>query len=324
MSKNQNRLINTQRTSVINKLLKGIGGALLLSMLIFGALSVQNEETLEASNAKTETLASESLAEKSSTQAQQESFSELAMTETESVESTESVEEVEAVESAASTSSATSSQAQTSTKAKARVASVKGTAGIASTASAVKFMAVESSLNATGTAGLVKWSTAMEQNSKFFEIERSLDGDNFESLGKINAQGKGAHSQRNDYSFEDESLGMTQMPRVFYRVKQIGLDGKSVTTDMVEHDLNLDLGLYAAILKGESSNKKIKIRYAGDQEGAMVLRIFKPSGEVLIEQTLKSDFKPQMVSVETAGWEAGPYFLQLVNDNTTVMEQFSL
>lgn len=318
MSKNQNRLINTQRTSVINKLIKGVGGAILMSMLIFGALSVQNEETVGAANSETKTLASESLSESSSTQAQQESFSELAMTETESVEA------VESVTSSAITSSTASSQAQASTNAKARVASVKGIAGIASTASAVQFMGVASSLNANGTAGLVKWSTAMEQNSKSFEIERSLDGDTFESLGKISAQGKGAHNQRNDYSFEDKSLGMTQMPRVYYRVKQIGLDGKSVTTDMIEHDLNLDLGLYAAILKGKSSNEKIKIRYAGDQEGTMILRIFKPSGEVLIEQTLTSDFKPQMVSVETAGWETGPYFLQLANDNTTVMEQFSL
>ena len=290
----------------------------MLSMLIFGALSVQKQNTVEEAKVSASTSATESTASSTEAQANLESFS---VTET---ESTESVAAVEEVEESASNQSSTSSLSSASANAQTSVASVTGTAGIASTASAVQFMGVESSLNANGTAGMVKWSTAMEQNTKAFEIERSLDGDNFESLGKVNAQGQGTFNQRSDYSFEDESLGMTQMPRVFYRVKQIGMDGKSVTTDMIEHDLNLDLGLYAAILKGENAKEKIKIRYAGDQEGSMTLRIFKPSGEVLIEQTLKSDFTPQMVSVETAGWDEGPYFLQLANESTTVMEQFSL
>ncbi|MEL7534318.1 MAG: hypothetical protein AAFN10_23635 [Bacteroidota bacterium] len=318
MSKNQNRLVNSQRTSITNKLLNGAGGAVLLSMLVFGALSVQKQNTVEEAKSSASSSAVESASESASVQSQQESFT---ATET---EETEAVAAVEEVAESASKQSANTALSRSSANAQTSVTSVAGTAGIASTASAVQFMGVESSLNANGTAGLVKWSTAMEQNTQAFEIERSLDGDSFESLGKVNAQGKGTYNQKSDYSFEDESLGMTQMPRVFYRVKQIGMDGKSVTTDMIEHDLNLDLGLYAAILKGEDTKEKIKIRYAGDQEGTMILRIFKPSGEVLIEQTLKSDFTPQMVSVETAGWDEGPYFLQLANDNTTVMEQFSL
>lgn len=321
MSRNQNRLTNTQRTSITNKLLKGTGGAILLSMLIFGALSVQDQSELSETKSNASATTTESVAANSSAQAQQESF---ASTEAEAVESIETVETVEATETVAANNEAAAAQSQASVQTNTSVASVTGTAGITSTASAVKFMGVQTSLNANGTAGMVKWSTAMEQNTKAFEIERSLDGDNFEKLGKVSAQGKGTHNQRSDYSFEDESLGMTQMPRVYYRVKQIGMDGKSVTTDLVEYDLNLDLGLYAAILKSESDNDNLKIRYAGDQEDSMVLRIFKPSGEVLIEQKLKSDFTPQMVSVETAGWESGAYFLQLTNESTTVMEQFSL
>lgn len=321
MSKNQNRLLNTQRTSIAKKLLKGTGSAVLLSMLIFGALSVKEESSLAEATAteessttttSTATNTNTSAATVSEAAEQQESFGSL---EIESVTETESV---------VASQEAESTQRKAESKSEASTASVKGTASIASTASAVQFMGVQTSLNAQGTAGMVKWSTAMEQNSKYFEIERSLNGEEFESLGKIDARGQGVHNSRSDYSFEDKSLGMTQMPRVYYRIKQIGLDGKSAATDMVEYDLNLDLGLYAAILKPETDGKKIRIRYAGDQEGEMTLRIFKPSGEVLIEQKLQSDFTPQMVSVETAGWDTGAYFLQLANDKTSVMEQFTL
>lgn len=318
MSRNQNRLLNTQRTSITNRVLKGVGGTILLSMLIFGALSVNDQADVAESQASqsNQNTASQLSSQQSATGTAVESTASLA-----EVEATESVATVDEVEEVAESSANQSVQEEASV---ARTASVTGTQSTAASTSAVQFAAVQSSLNASGTAGLVSWSTMMEQNSKSFIIERSLDGESFETLGKVAAQGAGKHQSRKDYQFEDASLGMTQMPRVFYRVKQVGLDGKTHLTDMVEYDLGLDLGLYAAVMKDQALEDQIKIRYAGDQEGEMTLRIFKPSGELMIQQDLASDFSPRMIAVETAGWDKGTYFLQLANEETSLMEQFSL
>ncbi len=316
MSKNQNRLITTQRVSIGNRVLKGIGGSLLLSMLIFGALNVNEQAGVEDVASNQSLLSENSESTSATTLAAQESA---ALAETEAVEATETVAAVETVESSAT---ALRIAGKNST---ASVTGVAGVAKVESTTSAVQFAAVQSSLNAAGTAGVVSWSTLMEQNSKSFAIERSLDGDHFEKLGEVEAQGgKGVQQAKHSYQFEDKTLGMTQMPRVFYRVKQIGLDGKTHLTDIVEHDLGLDLGLYAAIINEKGVKEKLDIRYAGDQEGKTTLRIFKPSGEVMVEQALQTGFTPKNVSVETAGWDKGTYFLQLANENTSLMEQFSL
>ena len=65
------------------------------------------------------------------------------------------------------------------------------------------------------------WTTASEQNSSHFEIERSFDGKNFTKIGQVKAAGNSVTSKA--YSFADVvfSEGI-----YYYRFKQVDLDGK--------------------------------------------------------------------------------------------------
>jgi hypothetical protein len=68
---------------------------------------------------------------------------------------------------------------------------------------------------------VLTWTTASEQNSSHFEIERSSDGKNFMKIGEVKAAGNSAASKT--YSFADVvfSEGVN-----YYRFKQVDLDGK--------------------------------------------------------------------------------------------------
>ena len=68
---------------------------------------------------------------------------------------------------------------------------------------------------------LLSFSTASETNNSHFDIERSGDGRNFLSIGKI--QGAGDSREERHYSFIDEKPlpGMN-----YYRIKQTDFDGK--------------------------------------------------------------------------------------------------
>lgn len=63
------------------------------------------------------------------------------------------------------------------------------------------------------------WITQSELNNEYFEVERSIDGSNFVSLGKIN----GAINSivKNEYSFTD----FLPLAVCYYRIKQIDIDG---------------------------------------------------------------------------------------------------
>ncbi len=71
-------------------------------------------------------------------------------------------------------------------------------------------------------AVLVQWTTASEVNNKMFEVQRSRDGVNFESIGNINAGNSPAGVQQ--YLFND----MKPLAGVnYYRLKQVDIDGRS-------------------------------------------------------------------------------------------------
>ena len=69
---------------------------------------------------------------------------------------------------------------------------------------------------------LLEWSTSSEERSNFFEVQRSVDGENYTSIAKIPAAG--FSSEMLEYNYED-----IEVPAgvVYYRLNQVDFDGKS-------------------------------------------------------------------------------------------------
>lgn len=70
---------------------------------------------------------------------------------------------------------------------------------------------------------LVNWTTAAEQNSIYFSVERSADGSNFTEIARVSAAGK-SNRPISYQSFDANPLPGTS----YYRLKQVDLDGKSM------------------------------------------------------------------------------------------------
>lgn len=70
---------------------------------------------------------------------------------------------------------------------------------------------------------ILDWATANEQNSKQFDVERSLDGTRFAKIGVVIAHGNS--SQTNTYQYTDQSIDRLGSELMFYRLKQIDIDG---------------------------------------------------------------------------------------------------
>ncbi len=67
---------------------------------------------------------------------------------------------------------------------------------------------------------LVKWSTLGEANISGFAVQRSLDGSNFETIGKIESEGKG----NNGYQYLDNQL--PNVDKIYYQIISIYKDAK--------------------------------------------------------------------------------------------------
>ena len=93
-----------------------------------------------------------------------------------------------------------------------------GTINVETTSLPVEFLTFEGNCN-EGRPSL-QWSTAMERENDYFEIQQSSDGRNWESVGMV--KGAGFSDQVLEYSFSDFSPfnGMA-----YFRIKQVDYDG---------------------------------------------------------------------------------------------------
>lgn len=275
------------KTSVKTKVTRiGVGGAIVMAGLL-GVLGIQGTESEQSA---------------------------------ESVESVESVEGQQSSETVASSESAASAESAESSEASESEESSESSESAESTASALQMSAVMASVE--HNSGKLSWSTYMEKNSLMFQVESSLDNKSFKKIGKLKAYGMGITHDQQDYEFYDKELANAQMPRVYYRVRHVGYDGKITDAKPIEFDLKLDLGLYARI--DEIGEEEMKIRYAADENSSFDLRILNAAGEIMESLSLEANLEPKIAALDIKDWEKGAYFVQLVNEESSVLEQVVL
>lgn len=86
---------------------------------------------------------------------------------------------------------------------------------------------VSFSANKNAAGALLNWVTAKEENNDRFEIQRSVDGVNFTSIGTIKGAGTKKSSSYYEYTDNYKTNGV-----VYYRIKQIDIDGSASFTDV--------------------------------------------------------------------------------------------
>lgn len=79
-------------------------------------------------------------------------------------------------------------------------------------------------------SNLLQWSTASEQNSSYFEIQRGTDGINFNAIGKVDAAGNSNDAK--NYSYSDDQLS-SLVSVYYYRLKLADNDGKTKYSSII-------------------------------------------------------------------------------------------
>ena len=76
-----------------------------------------------------------------------------------------------------------------------------------------------------GPDGLLTWATASELRNAYFQVESSPDGTTFTALARV--AGAGTTTSAHAYQFLDADLARYAAPQVYYRLRQVDLDGTS-------------------------------------------------------------------------------------------------
>lgn len=90
---------------------------------------------------------------------------------------------------------------------------------------------------------LLNWTTASEKNNSHFNIQRSIDGLNFEKIARV--IGKGNSSSINNYNYSDDNVPNNNL---YYRLQQVDMDGKSTLSSVIlikyEKKESIELNIY--------------------------------------------------------------------------------
>ncbi|MCX7862255.1 MAG: T9SS type A sorting domain-containing protein [Bacteroidales bacterium] len=126
------------------------------------------------------------------------------------------------------------------------------------------------------------WTTASETNNDYFEIERSENGYEFSSIGKID--GAGNSNYWIDYAFNDSTATFTYYPFLYYKLKQVDFDEQYSYSETIAvnkcHDVNHEFNYirignsenYLTIIFNEPVNEEILINIL-DANGKTVKRL---------------------------------------------------
>ncbi len=86
-----------------------------------------------------------------------------------------------------------------------------------------------------------KWETASETNNEYFDVERSLDGNTFDFLGKVSGYGHGTSTENRSYSLIDRDACKDVR---YYRLKQVDFDGQFSYSETVAVDCSKDKNFF--------------------------------------------------------------------------------
>lgn len=163
-------------------------------------------------------------------------------------------------------------------------------------------------LSATGTdnGNLLKWSTASEKNNSHFNIERSVNGAEYEVIGLV--KGAGNTNKVTSYAFTDvqQHAGTT-----CYRLNQVDFNGVS--------ELSKSVCVTAEKVKQASVNTtpnpfndKITVAYTTANVSAVTFEVIDMIGKVHYASTeqVKGDHE---FNVNTSALPQGVYFIRITN-----------
>ncbi|HEX6432020.1 MAG TPA: SBBP repeat-containing protein, partial [Niastella sp.] len=164
-----------------------------------------------------------------------------------------------------------------------------------------------------GAAVLLQWTTAIQENHAYFEVERSPNGSDHTSLGRV--AGCGTCNSRQQYSFKDlQPLS----GKSYYRLKIVDKDGKAEYSKWINiqrNDGGRSLVMYPTVTTGA-----VEAFYdnVGEARGVRI-SIFNTSGQVMQQRQGMLVNGSNLLRFDLSAQASGIYYVQIAEQNGKVM-----
>ena len=166
----------------------------------------------------------------------------------------------------------------------------------------VKFLAFTATQQTPSV--LLNWSTASEQNSSYFEVQRSTDGTNFVNIGQVPAAGNSAIIK--NYTFTDNSASEFS-GTIYYRIVEYDID--NATTTSVIQSVSTGKGKDVTIIPNPN-NGNFEVVVAGETE-VLNLTLYNSVGQVVYTAVGKAQGSIFTKYINIQNLPAAVYYLNI-------------
>ena len=161
---------------------------------------------------------------------------------------------------------------------------------------------------------VLNWSTAQEQNSCCFIVERSADGAVFESIGKVAA--RGTSSSLSSYSFSDNH---PLQANAFYRLQELDLDGKKTYSAVIKTTQE-DVTRFTILSNPVQDVMTLNVQLPSVQNINMDIRDM--AGKLLIRKEYQGVKGSSLYWIPVAALAKGTYIIQLQTSHFSSTKTF--
>jgi hypothetical protein len=156
-----------------------------------------------------------------------------------------------------------------------------------------------------GSAGnVLRWTTASEANSDYFDVERSANGREFAKIGQLAAAGttSAAHS----YQFTDAAATATS----YYRLRQVDLDGTATYSPVVTLAAPAALSAAKAVAYPTIFTNELNVALPAAAPQAATVALLTADGCPVYSRTVQLSAAPQALA-ELPTLAPGVYLLRI-------------
>ncbi len=140
----------------------------------------------------------------------------------------------------------------------------------------------------TGNKAMLTWKTVTEQNTASFIVKRSIDGDNFTEIGRVNAAGNS--NTEKSYNYTDNGIG-TANSYYYYMLEIADKDNRRTLSDIKLFKNNAAVRKLILSLSPNpiSSPGHLVLQFNADKAGSMHVQLFNTAGRLIKETDMGAD-----------------------------------
>lgn len=159
-----------------------------------------------------------------------------------------------------------------------------------------------------GRVNELNWTTQTENNSDYFEVQRSEDGNEFYTFDKIAAAGNSV-SEKN-YNTTDVN---PYFPITYYRLRQVDLDGKESFSPVITIESTFESDLLIHSIFPNPSSEETSIEFSQRRNQDVAIKVYNLLGVEIFNDTYKG-LKNNIYNLNCKDWTSGFYLITLVNE----------